>query len=406
MAHIEDRWYKTETIDGRQTQLPKPGCGKGLRYRVRYRGPDGRERSESFPDKRKRDAQAFLARVQTDIDRGAFIDPAAGRMTFRSYATEWLEGITTSQNTRDRQERQLRLHVFPVFGSLPLVALQPSTIRTWQRRLQEAGLSPGYRRLLFHDLSAILNAAVDDRMIPLNPCAAKTVRPPKPTPSKVEPWSLEALLAVRTEIRARYRVTLDLGAGCGLRQGEILGVSPDDMDEDREMLRVVRQVKLIRGAMVFALPKGGKTREVPLPKVVLARLRAHIKDFEPALVTLPWDTLDGSPHTVRLLVTTDRLQAIHSRTFNFHTWKPALKKAGVPVTRHNGMHVLRHTYASVLLDAGENVKALSLYLGHADPGFTLRVYTHLMPTSEDRTRRAIDRALTGPEDQDHGLATA
>ncbi|MBM0231910.1 tyrosine-type recombinase/integrase [Micromonospora sp. STR1_7] len=66
-------------------------------------------------------------------------------------------------------------------------------------------------------------------------------------------------------------------------------------------------------------------------------------------------------------------------------------------------HALRHFYASVLLDAGESVKALSEYLGHADPGFTLRTYTHLMPTSEDRKRRAVDKVLGSPSD---GLATA
>jgi integrase len=49
--------------------------------------------------------------------------------------------------------------------------------------------------------------------------------------------------------------------------------------------------------------------------------------------------------------------------------------------------------ASVLLDAGESVKALAAYLGHADPGFTLRIYTDLLPTSDDRTRRAIDQAI-------------
>ena len=54
------------------------------------------------------------------------------------------------------------------------------------------------------------------------------------------------------------------------------------------------------------------------------------------------------------------------------------------------MHALRHAYASVLLDAGETIKALAEYLGHSDAGFTLRTYTHLMPTSESRTRRAID----------------
>ncbi|WP_197698263.1 site-specific integrase [Micromonospora viridifaciens] len=70
------------------------------------------------------------------------------------------------------------------------------------------------------------------------------------------------------------------------------------------------------------------------------------------------------------------------------------------------MHVLRHTYASVLLDASESIKARSLYLGHADPGFTLRVYTHLLPSSEDRTRRATDAAVGHGLDTRDGLATA
>lgn len=81
-------------------------------------------------------------------------------------------------------------------------------------------------------------------------------------------------------------------------------------------------------------------------------------------------------------------------------WKPALATAGVIPAREageryasapeHGMHALRHFYASVLLDAGENIRALSQYLGHSDPGFTLRTYTHLMPSSEGRTRKAVD----------------
>jgi hypothetical protein len=70
------------------------------------------------------------------------------------------------------------------------------------------------------------------------------------------------------------------------------------------------------------------------------------------------------------------------------------------------MHVLRHTYASVLPDAGESIKALAAYLGHADPGFTLRTYTHLLPTSEDRTRRAIDQAFGDGLGTVDGLETA
>jgi integrase len=58
-------------------------------------------------------------------------------------------------------------------------------------------------------------------------------------------------------------------------------------------------------------------------------------------------------------------------------------------SRENGMHAQRHFYASVLLDAGENIKALAEYLGHSDPGLTLRVYAHLMPSSQERTRKAV-----------------
>jgi integrase len=70
------------------------------------------------------------------------------------------------------------------------------------------------------------------------------------------------------------------------------------------------------------------------------------------------------------------------------------------------MHALRHFYASVLLDAGESIKALSEYLGRSDPGFTLRTYTHLMPTSEERTRTAVDHALLWGSAGHDGLATA
>lgn len=70
------------------------------------------------------------------------------------------------------------------------------------------------------------------------------------------------------------------------------------------------------------------------------------------------------------------------------------------------MHALRHFYASVLLDAGESIKALSEYLGHHDPSFTLRTYTHVMPASETRTRAAVDHVFKNQDDADDGPDTA
>ncbi|WP_346118646.1 tyrosine-type recombinase/integrase [Micromonospora coerulea] len=71
-----------------------------------------------------------------------------------------------------------------------------------------------------------------------------------------------------------------------------------------------------------------------------------------------------------------------------------------------GLHALRHFYASALLSAGESIKAVSEYLGHHDPGFTLRTYTNLMPESEARTRRAVDAILGRGLIDVHGLGTA
>ncbi|SCG76088.1 Site-specific recombinase XerD [Micromonospora echinaurantiaca] len=394
MAHIVDRWYRTVVgPDGKSRQVPKPECGQGMRYRVRYIAPDGKEKSQSFPDKKKREAQAFLAQVQADILKGTYVDPDAGRTTFKQYADDWLAAATTDVLTRDRIEYELRLHVYPTFGDQPIASIQPATIRSWARKLQETGLAVSYRRVLFTDVSMIFNAAVDDRKIVSNPFAVKSIRRPKLAPTKVVPWSVARLAAFREKVRSRYRIAVDLGAGCGLRQGEIFAVSPGDLDSTRPVLHVTRQIKLVRGQLIFAPPKGGKSRQVPLPGSVAGRLKRHVQDCPPVAVTLPWGTLTGELRTVELYLTTPAGTALSRSMFNSGVWKPAIRATGIPDDRHNGMHVLRHTYASVLLDAGESIKALSAYLGHADPGFTLRTYTHLLPTSEDRTRRAIDKAL-------------
>jgi len=122
-------------------------------------------------------------------------------------------------------------------------------------------------------------------------------------------------------------------------------------------------------------------------------------------VTLPWEHPGGELVTARLLLYTRERGALNRNMFNAHIWKPALRTVGVEPTRDNGMHALRHFYALVLLDAGESIKAGSEYLGHSDPGFTLRTYTHLLPNSEQRTRRAIDRVL-GQDGSADGLDPA
>jgi integrase len=141
---------------------------------------------------------------------------------------------------------------------------------------------------------------------------------------------------------------------------------------------VRKQVKLVGGQLVLAPPKGGKVREVPLPEHVALEIAEHLRKYP---------SVDG------LVFTTRERTKVNRSYYNTHVWKPALREAGVEPSRANGMHALRHWFASVQLEAGTSIRALAEYLGHADPGFTLRVYTHLTPTSADRAREAMDTAL-------------
>ncbi|MFD4143698.1 tyrosine-type recombinase/integrase [Streptomyces sp. NPDC058572] len=416
-GHIQDRWYKTESDSGGKTNRVKTNrYGTGMRYRARYIGPDGTEKSKSFPDRQKRLAELWLAQIEADMARGQYIDPKASRITFQQYAEKWLSAQTSDIGTRHAVEMRLRLHAFPYIGTRPLGSFQPGHIRSWVRQLEDTVPAASYRRAIFGNVSAVLTAAVDDGLLPKNPCRAESVKAPKPSPTRVKPWPADRVFRVRAGLPRRYRTTIDLGGGCGLRQGEIFGLPVEEVDFLGGWLHVAYQVKLVRGRPVFAPPKGGKERDVPFPGAVSAALALHMTTYPPVEITLPWREPGGPPVTKALLFTNREGRAIGRNAFNLRAWKPALASAGVIPTPAagetyakapvHGMHALRHFYASVLLDAGENIKALSQYLGHSDPGFTLRTYTHLMPSSEGRTRKAVDSVYREATEPDDGPETA
>ncbi|MER5476262.1 site-specific integrase [Streptomyces sp. NPDC002734] len=406
-GHIQDRWYKTETgADGKSSRIKTDRFGVGLRYRARYIGPDGTEKSKSFPDKQKRRAESWLANVEADMSRGDYIAPEAGKVTFEQYATKWMQTQTTDPATRESVEMRLRRHAIPHIGKRPMSSFTPSHVRLWMRTLEGTGLSAAYRRGIFAHVSTVFTAAVEDRVIRTNPCGARSVKAPRIDPRRVKPWPIERVKAVRSALPERYRALVDPAAGCGLRQGEVFGLAVEDVDFLGGVVHVVRQVKLLRNQPVFAPPKGGKERDVPLPESIAVALAGHLTRFPAAEVTLPWRTLDGPPVTATLVFRSPEGLPLNRNRFNDRQWRPALRAAGVPTGRDNGMHALRHFYASVLLDAGESIKALSEYLGHHDPGFTLRTYTHLMPSSEARTRAAVDAAFEDRSATDDGPETA
>jgi integrase len=372
--------------------------GEKVTYIARWRDPDGRQRMKTFA--RKGDADRFAATVEADKLRGTYLDPKAGTDTFEVYASRWLAAQTFDEGTRDMVGLRLRTHVYPVLGGKQLRQVRTSMVQAWLRGLSE--LAPSYQRVIYANVSAIFAAAVDDEQLARSPFRAASIRAPRVQSRKVKPWPAEQVIAVTAALPPRYAIVATLAAGLGLRQGEVFGLSPDDVDFLRGEVEVRRQVKILGSRHVFAPPKGGRHRTVPLPAHVRDQLAAHLARFPARRVQLPWRALGTAPVTVSLAVTTREALAVNRNHFNGYIWKPALEVAEVEPSRENGCHALRHFYASVLLDRGVSIRAVSEYLGHHDPGFTLRTYTHLMPQSDDRARTAVDEALD--QDQSAHLA--
>lgn len=208
-------------------------------------------------------------------------------------------------------------------------------------------------RTILTNVSTVFSAAVDDGLIATNPCRARSVKLPQREQRKIQPWPTERAEAVIDALPDRYRATAVVAAGCGLRQGEVFGLRVCDIDFLRQQVHVEQQVKLVRSRLVIDRPKRSKTRVVPLPDSVAFELAEHLRRH---------------PATGGDLVFTSREhKPLNRNYFNHGIWHPALIAAGVEPGRDNGMHALRHFYASVLIDAGESVKAVAEYLGHASP---------------------------------------
>lgn len=410
-GYIEDRWInkKKDPVTGKRARTAR--YGKGSRYRVA--GIPG-VRGMSFDT--LEDAKAWLRRAGTDSERGEFVDPRDGSITVADYvACHWQAGVRSAPGTVKRVDERVRLHVLPHIGDVALRDVTASVLRGYIATL-EGECAPRYARQILTTLSNVFETATDDKRLDRNPMRAKSVRWPKAPEDQREAWPLETAQRVRDVINQRYRIAVVVALGCGLRQGEVFGLSPADVDFERGLIRVRRQVQLLYGRLYFTLPKGGKTRVVDMPPSVAAELRAHFLQLPALEVELPWGgpEPDREKRSFPLVLTTTYGNAIRANIFNDEVWKPALAKADViPVrekgqrwkaSRKDGFHVLRHTYASVILEAGESVVTLARWLGHSSPTITLDHYAHFMPEAGGRGRAAIDALLAVvPEHVPEGL---
>ena len=192
------------------------------RWRARYRTPDGRARSRTF-DKRV-DAERFLIGIEHSKLTGGYVDPGAGKVTFRTFAEQWAVQLHRP-GTAVAVEHQLRLHVYPYIGHRPIAAIRPSELEALVHHLA-AKLAPSTVHVIFGRVVSVFRAAVRDRIVTASPCIGIRLPPEKPA-SLLTVLTTADIHALAGAIHERYAALIMFGAATGLRPGELFGLTKD-----------------------------------------------------------------------------------------------------------------------------------------------------------------------------------
>lgn len=262
-------------------------------------------------------------------------------------------------NTLKNKRYLVDAKILPFFRELPLNEITPAHVRKWQSGLLAEGLAPTYIKTINNQISAIFNYAVRYYGLQVNP-ARLAGGVGKKNADEMNFWTVEQFTAVHEKVRKLpARTGLSVLFWTGLRIGELLALTPRDLDLDAGTLSVSKSFQSIDGEEVITEPKTPKSRRVvPVP----SKLAAELREYMAALYDVGPD---------------DRLFPFTKHYFRREMLKAA-EAAGVERIR---LHDLRHSHASLLIHLGCPVLLVSERLGHEDVQTTLRTYGHLYPST-------------------------
>jgi integrase len=343
------------------------------RWTARWLDDRGKERAKSF--RKKSDAQRFLVDIEADLQRGSYIDPN-NKTTFGEYAEIW-RLAQPHRETTSRSAQKVLARALPTLGERRIGSIRPSEIQAWVTGLvKRDGLAISTAATTLQTVKAIFHSAVRDRLIVTSPCEGVTL--PQAIAKRVTPLSPETVRALVAAMDARFKALIVVGAGTGLRPGELFGLQLGDVDLLRRTLTVSRQLQEVPGGVVVVPPKTiSSARTIPVSAVVLEALAEQVRLYPPGPEGWLFTAVQGG--------------RIRRTNFMRTYWSPAARAAGIP--SGTALHALRHYYASVLIAGGLSVKVVSARLGHTNANLTLNTYTHLWPEDEDRTRVVVEAAL-------------
>lgn len=324
------------------------------------------------------------------VDTGTFTEPS--KTLLRDYLlSEWLPSLRVGASTASSYRKNVRLHINPYLGAIPLSALTPERITGLYVELEArgrkdkagGGLSARTVRYVATILHAALKEAVASGRLVVNP--ADRSKPPtakQAAAPEMQTWDadqLRAFLAWCDKRDDELAVAWTLLAMTGMRRGEALALRWNDIDLDGGTLAVRRSVGVVKTfgegqEILFTPPKSGKARVIDLDPQTVTMLRGH--RLARAGISLMLAREDG------LVLGRVDGSVWHPERFG-RQWigRMALLDAmETPPAPGIRLHDLRHTHATLLLRAAVHPKIVSERLGHAKVSITLDVYSHAVPT--------------------------
>ena len=341
-------------------------------WRVLYRYTDWsgeRKQSQKRGFKTKREAQAWereqLNRLGGDLD-----------MTFKSFVQHYAEDIQTriKENTWATKDHIIKTKLLPYFGKLRMSSITPQQIIKWQNELlnykDENGksFSPVYLKTIQNQLSAIFNHAARFYNLKENPC--------KKAGSMGKKKNREMLFWTKAEYLKFADAMMDKPVSfyafemlywCGIREGELLALTPADFDFDKETVTINKSYQRLHGEDVITTPKTKKSnRTIKMPHFLCEEMQEYL------------GMLYGLKKKDRIFTVT--------KSYLHHEMDRGAKAAGVKRIR---IHDLRHSHISLLIDMGFSAVAIADRVGHESIEITYQ-YAHLFPSKQTEMAERLD----------------
>ena len=294
-------------------------------------------------------------------------------MTFQNLYEIYMEDMAArlKQSTLLTKKAVLQTHILPFFGSKPINEIKASDVRRWQAKLMSSpnNYSQTYLKKINTELNSIINYAKRFYDLNTNPCGkAGTIG--KAKAEEMDYWTYDEYIAFRDGVKDKSLsyICFEVLYWTGMREGELLALSPADIDLDNKTISINRTYQRIEGKDVFTSPKTRKSkRKIPIPDFLCQELSDYIQS--------------------RYMLDADERLFPVTKSYLSHEMIRGCKNTGVKKIR---IHDIRHSHASLLINQGCDALMLADRLGHEKVSTTLNTYSHLFPHKQQELVHSLE----------------